>query len=385
MQATGGMPRGVAIAIDDLLDHCAEIKPGQEVVLLAHIDGACGGDNLVDPQVISWLQAAIQHRGANASILWIDEPVKPHAWRIPPVYMAALKACDVFISHSFDLTTEEFYPIREEAVKHGVILVRNFATTPSLLDSSWAQTPYELVAQIRYQAAAVFQVGQPFQLTDDNGTHLEGTIAPRLGPGPASRTYTSWRSDGLSYRPFPEWVYPLICIADTSGYFVFDRMLSWWSRYIGVPPFFKEPIRLTIEKNRIVQIEGGEEAACLKRFLVFLEERIGDSVYLFSSIHSGVHPQAEVGPHQCASPLYRRMIEHGHCRNIHGHIGRNPPTPEYPYYVHITADIRNATWRVGQTLLYDRGHLTALDHPEVLAVAAKYPGRPGMGPEPRHY
>jgi hypothetical protein len=40
-----------------------------------------------------------------------------------------------------------------------------------------------------------------------------------------------------------------------------------------------------------------------------------------------------------------------------------------------------ATWRVGETLVHDQGHLTALDHPEVLAVAAKYPGRPGLGPE----
>src|SRR5512139_3137954 len=152
MKKTEGMTSGTALAINDLLDNCAEIKAGQGVVLLAHMDGMYGGDNLVDPQTISWLQAAVRHRGANASVLWIDEPAKPHAWRIPPVYMAALKACDVFISHSFDLTTEEFYPIREEAVKHGVALVRNFATTPSLLNTAWAQTPSDLVAEIRYQA-----------------------------------------------------------------------------------------------------------------------------------------------------------------------------------------------------------------------------------------
>jgi hypothetical protein len=40
---------------------------------------------------------------------------------------------------------------------------------------------------------------------------------------------------------------------------------------------------------------------------------------------------------------------------------------------------------VGDTLLYDRGHLMALDHPEVLAVAAKYPDRPGLKPEPWRY
>src|SRR5512136_1676288 len=73
------IPKGAAIAVGDLLDHCAKIQPGQEVVLLAHIDGLYGGDNLVDEKAISWIQAAIQQRGANASVLWIDEQAKPHA------------------------------------------------------------------------------------------------------------------------------------------------------------------------------------------------------------------------------------------------------------------------------------------------------------------
>ncbi len=383
MRGREGIPKGISIAIDDLLDHCAEIKPGQEVVLFAQADGLYGGDNLVDPQVISWLQAGIQHRGANASILWIDEPDRPHAWRIPPVYWAALEACHVFISHSFNLTTEEFGQIWQRTSQLGIAFVRNMATTPALLNTAWAQTPYELVSQIRHQAAAVFQVGLPFQLTADNGTHLEGTIDT---PGNASSpTYTTWRREGFSYRPFPELVFPPIRVADTSGTFVFDRMLTWWSRYIGVPPVFKDPIRLTIEKNRITRIEGGQEAARLREFLLFLQKRIGDSVYTFPSIHSGVHPQAYVAPHQCPSPLYRRMVEHGHSSFVHGHIGRTASIPTtYPYWLHITADVRNATWRVGDTLVHDRGHLTALDHPEVLAVAARYPGRPGLGVEPRH-
>src|SRR3990172_8537654 len=103
MTTQQGIPKGAAVAIDDLLDHCAKIQPDQEVLLLAHIDGLYGGDNLVDERAISWIQAAVQQRGAHASLLWIDEPAKPHAWRLPPVLKAALKACDVFINHSFDI------------------------------------------------------------------------------------------------------------------------------------------------------------------------------------------------------------------------------------------------------------------------------------------
>ena len=37
------------------------------------------------------------------------------------------------------------------------------------------------------------------------------------------------------------------------------------------------------------------------------------------------------------------------------------------------------------TVVHDRGHLTFLDHPAVLAIAEKYPGRPGLKPEPRSF
>jgi hypothetical protein len=112
MTSLRGIPKGAAVAINDLLDHCVKIKTGQEVVLLAHIDGLYGGDNLVDEEAVSWIQSAIQHRGANASVLWIDEPAKPHAWRLPPLVKAALEACDVLINNSFDITFEEIVELR---------------------------------------------------------------------------------------------------------------------------------------------------------------------------------------------------------------------------------------------------------------------------------
>ena len=280
-----GITRGAAIAINDLLDNCAEIKPGDEVVLAAHIDGLYGGDNLVDPQAIAWIQAAIQARGANPSILWIDEPAKMHAWRVPPVFMATLKASNVFINHSFDLTIEELKTIQDTATECKVTLVRNFATTPGLLNSPWVQTPYELVSEIRYQACVPFgSGGMPFQITDDRGTHIEGTVAPPTHV--RFPTYTRRRNEGPGYRPFPEWVFPPINIKDTSGTVVFDRMLSWWSRYIGISPVFKDPIRLTIEKNRITKIEGKDEAEALMRIdgnLVRLFRKQGTDTYEFES------------------------------------------------------------------------------------------------------
>lgn len=379
-----GLTKGAADAINDFLDNCADIKPGDEVVLAAHIDGVYGGDNLVHPQAIAWLQAAIQLRGANPSILWFDEPSKSHAWRVPPVFMAALKACDVFINHSFDLTIEEFKSIQEAATEHGVILCRNFATTPELLNSPWVQTPYELVCEIRYQACVPFGSGGiPYQITDDNGTRIEGMIEPPKHP--RFPTYTRRRNEGPGYRPFPEWVFPPINVSNSSGTIIFDRMLSWWSRYIGISPIFKHPIRLEIEQNRIISIEGADEAEKLRTFLKTMEAKFGAEIYNFPEIHSGVHPCAMVAPQQCNNPLIQRIVDHSDACNIHFHIGAPWPKPEYPYWPHITGDLRNATWKVGEALIHERGHLTALDHPKVKAIAEKHPDRPGLGFWPKNF
>ncbi len=379
-----GITRGAAVAINDLLDHCLEVKPGDEVVIASHVDGLYGGDNLVDPQAVAWIQAALQARGANPSILWIDEPAKMHHWRVPPVFMAALKACKVFINQSFDLTIEELKTIQDTATEYGVTLGRNYATTPGLLNSPWVQTPYELVSEIRYQACIPFgKGGMPYEITDEKGTQISGMVAPPNHP--RFPTYTRRRHEGPGYRPFPEWVFPPINVTDTSGTIVFDRMLSWWSRYIGISPVFKDPIHLTIEKNKITRIEGGEEAAALRGFLKTMEPKLGQEAYNFPEIHSGVHPQAVVSPQQCDHPIIRRVIDHSDACNIHFHIGAPWPRPEYPYWLHITGDLRTATWKIGDHLVHDRGHLTALDHPNVKAIAEKYPDRPGLTPSPRSY
>jgi hypothetical protein len=389
MGSLHGIPKGAAIAISDMLDQCAKVQPGQEVLIIAHIDGLYGGDNMVDQEAISWIQQAVQYRGANPSVLWIDEKPRPHSWRFPPVVKAAAAACQVFLIHSLDIEHEEIVEMKEFFWgENKPIFVRNFASTAALLCTAWAQTPYELVSVIRYYTSLPFKEALPWTLTDDNGTHLEGIISSAHSPD----NYNCAQKDGhvyakprKDYRPWPEWMHPPVGLSKTNGTFIFDRMLSWWSRYIGISPYFEKPIHIQIENNRMVKIEGGTEASALNNFLSVMKSHLGDGVYNFDAFHFGVHPQAEVAPHQCPNILHRRIIEHSHCSNIHFHLGAPRPTPEYPYWMHITGDIRTATFKVGDTLVHDRGHMTALDRPEVHAIAAKYPGRPGIEPWPKSF
>jgi hypothetical protein len=371
-------------SISDLLDNWARIKPGQEVLLMAHTDGLYGSDNLVDATAMDWLQSAIVERGATPSMLWINEPDKPHDWGIPRVLKEAMRGADVFINHSFRYVTEENRPLRDYFTELGVRYIRNFATTVPLLESDWALTPAALVAEIRHSSSAMIEVGAPFVLTDPLGTHLEGSIAP-----PQHRwfpTYASRREEGGGYLPWPEWVFPPINLASVNGIVVFDRMLSWWSRYIGISPFFKEPVTVEVNDSLITRIEGGEEAAAIKRFVEYMEKERGVTRrYEFNTLHSGVHPHAHVTPEQCPNIAYRRMIEHAHTSNIHMHLGaEHGDKKNYPYWLHITGDIRRPTWKVGDKLLHEDGYLTALNSPEVRAVAAHFPDAPPLptGPAP---
>jgi hypothetical protein len=373
------VPAGPAIALADLLDECAGIRAGQEVLVVAYRDGLRGGDNLVDEQAIAWIEEGVTERGANPTVLWADERPTLHKWRFPPVIKAAMSASDMMINNTLDLSFEELIEFKRFTWDDKKLMVRNFATTAPLLSTRWAQTPHRLVNEIRYQAARMIEPENRFRLTDDNGTHLEGTVLPAFHRDhPWFTSYAVRREEAGYYRPWPEWMHPPINVSGTSGVFVFDRMLSWWSRYLGISPYFDHPVRLEIEDNRIVAIQGGTEAEALRTFLAALERKTGKRADNFDALHFGVHPNAEVTAEECPNILYRRLIEHAHTSNIHVHIGVPELTDEYPYWVHITGDIRTATFEVGNNVIHDRGYLTALDDPVVKAVAAEYPGRPGL-------
>jgi len=375
-----GIPKAALNSLIQMVDYDAQIKPGMEVVILAHTDGLYGSDNLVDEQAVSWAQAVVQSRGANCSILWIDEIMKVHEWRMPPVVKGAMTDVDVLINTSLDLAVEEVAEFRKYIETAKTWYVRMFPTTAPLLMSKWAQTPHELVIMVRHVSAEPFMTHMAkFVMTDPNGTQLEGyTLDPVQRPGIPGMPYNSWRRDAGHYIPWPEWVHPPINCKDVNGVFFFDCMLPWWSRYIGIAPAWKEPVRVDVKNNLMAKISGGKEADAINRFLKVMEKKVGDGMKKFDTFHFGIHPNAKVEDWQCPNAIYKRIIDHSHHSNVHWHIGSAPANEKYNYYPHITADIRNATLKVNDTLVYDKGYLMCLQDKRVLEVAAKYPELPGV-------
>ncbi len=385
--ATNPAPYRASVVIDDMLEHCVELQPGQEVLVIAHIDGLSGSDNMVESQVIDWIHTAIERRGANSSLLWIDEQQDSMGdWRLPPIVTSAMRGADVVIIHSFHMELEEFGAIQDFLRERPIPFVRNFATTSGLINSDWAYTPYELVSEIRYRTAEAFNASSTWTLENENGTSLEGVIeaAPPLGSDEPSPNYARYRQPG-AYRPFPEWVIPPVRHADINGVLIIDRALSWWTRWIGISPFFENEVRLEVRDGVITEMSGGKEADMIRAFIEReLEPRLGDKVWEFTRMHPGIHPNARISEAECPNILHRRIIDHSHMSNIHMHFGDAlDPLPELDNFgVHLTGDIQNSTWTIDGRVVIDAGYNRMLEHPRVLEIAERYPDRPGLGQLP---
>jgi len=380
---TNVAPPRAKTVIDEMLDQCAKIEADQEVLILAHLDGLDpNSENLVEPQVIDWIHTAVKERGSNSSVLWIDEPQDTvNQWPVPPILKEAIGAADVVISHSFHFNVEDLFEFREWGNQNKVVQVRNFATTAAMMTSDWAYTPFELVAEIRYRTAELFRVGLPWILEHENGTLLEGTIGWGGPPDSKTQSYARYRTDYF-YRPFPDWVIPPILHEGVTGELIVDRGYPWWTRWIGISPEFETPMRIEVENGMITNINGGKEADLTVDFIrKHLEPYVGDKAWMFTRMHPGIHPNGRLSVEECPNILHRRLVDQGSSSVIHMHIGHGIRPEEvegYKYGLHITGDIENATWTVGDGVVMDKGRNTLFDDPKIRELASMYPDRPGL-------
>jgi hypothetical protein len=155
-------------------------------------------------------------------------------------------------------------------------------------------------------------------------------------------------------------------------------MLPYWSRYIGIPPAWEEPVRVDVKDSKMVKISGGKEADAISRTLKELEGKAGDGMRKFDTFHFGIHPNAKVTKDQCPNDTYRRIIDHSHTSNMHWHLGSAPANEKYNFYPHVTADIRNCTLKIADKLVWDSGYMMCLQDPKLKEIAAKYPDLPGI-------
>ena len=125
-----------------MLDDCVELEPGEEVLIVADINGLHGGDSLVDQEAISWIQSGVQATRRQRLGPVDRRETRGRCLADPQVATAAMAGCDVVINNAFfDLPTTELAGFRaffKEKTSRCCAISRR---TAPLLCSAWAQTP----------------------------------------------------------------------------------------------------------------------------------------------------------------------------------------------------------------------------------------------------
>lgn len=137
---------------------------------------------------------------------------------------------------------------------------------------------------------------------------------------------------------------------------------------------FSKPFKITVENNRMVHFEGGPETERYRIFFESLVPHLGDDAWNLSSLHAGIHPKAKLYEAPQRNPDAYHRIVHNHTSVMHFHMGGSKLAKDYdyPYMFHISNEIENATVYYDGEKLYDNGHLTVLDDPELRQFAAKH-------------
>jgi hypothetical protein len=350
--------------------NCGGVKAGDHVLILNLIEDH---GNPADELAVQALEAAAQFAGARVQILWATGMEKGWWDDVPRTVVAAFGAADVVINNTISIG-RPLRVVRDLTFRQGVVSVRNMASTVRILGSDWARFPYELSDEITRRVGVRLEAARQFRVVHSNGTDLTGTIGrPSPSQSGMSRYDGLWRD--VRIRPFPLGPHVPVTSLDAGGLIVADRALPWEARRLGVPERrFSEPLRITVEGNRMTQFEGGPEAERFRRFYEEMGEHIGEDAWNVSSWHAGTHPKAKVYYSPDENPDVWGRGEHNNPNVFHFHLGGSKVRHEYdyPYMFHVSVEMDRATVFLDGEKLYDQGRLTVLDDPDFRAAAREY-------------
>lgn len=246
------------------------VRAGDKFVVLT--------DDQMDPLIWQAAMGVLHSRGAE-SLLCLYPRRTHHCADPSPLAIAAAKGADVVLAlttTALNSGTPGLRQLRSEGGGKGNTPVWLFEEMNQeiLIDGGGASTAAEVaeMCEIQGRVGAIFDNGKQIHVTSRAGTDLvadisgypPGALAHRWGEIPFERNPETGRL-GSGTWPFGEvHVEPL---PDSANGVVV------WDQTAHIPPGqWKQPVRLQIEKGRVVDISGGHEAREVRNYL----ERYGD-------------------------------------------------------------------------------------------------------------
>lgn len=267
--------------------------------------------------------------------------------------------------------------------------------TREQLASPAVMYPEEIIEALDRASWKILRQTETVRITDPEGTDISFTWFPEYweimdGNYPAYQTEgfgTHHYSRGALKNPLISGHltgYPLGIVLPKSDV---RGVVAGTSDHLGPYPH----IKLYLENNKVTRIEGGGEFGDEWRKFIEQNKDVkyphypAPGIDWFIEAAIGTHPKVirPFNTFESATTRGSFMSERDRSGIIHLGIGQlldfvwalkhNPPLPFYHFHVHLYFATYTCKLKDGREVkLIDKGHLTALDDPEVRKIAAKY-------------
>jgi len=328
----------------------AAVKKGESVLILMR--------NTSDMRIAEALGAVCREIGAVVHVTILEEPSERFA-KASPLTRAAMEMADVIfgnilIDHSF-------------ARVKGARFVGLYMKDVEGFTGPGARLHPDIVFKICELAEKQWKSGKTMTVTLPLGTTLTAKIVkPSYAfghvAGPLQKgEFTNWSGGFGGLCLWPEWT--------ANGEVYFDTVTTFSERT-------RTPLKWTVRDGRVVKVEGEPQ------HVEFIERQIksgGKDADHFGEIMIGLCPTARIQFNSMFNGLYLETERHAgvmHCAvgsstDLEDDNG-NPKVPSVRPSIHLDCMNLRPTIKVDDEYSIKDGRLTALDHPEVQALARKY-------------
>lgn len=254
---------------EKLVKICGAVKANENVVIMT--------DTSVDPVIPGIFGSMSDEIGATVTIVMRETPERPHSPLPEPVAGALRNADIIFDISKFD--SAHTLAIREALLDYGARFIGiSGATQDMLLSPKIAEIDYEEGHELGKRIAKICEMGKTIKYTTRKGTSLTAGIE---GMKWYPETGLARESGQIGIIPMGE-VLAAPVHGTANGVCIFDLF----------QPFgrLKEPIKITVEKGWATKVEGGEEAAMLRKMWKDVE----NANYLGEIGGIGLNPKCEL-------------------------------------------------------------------------------------------
>ncbi|HEX3650781.1 MAG TPA: hypothetical protein VHV49_20340 [Pseudonocardiaceae bacterium] len=339
------------------------VKAGDQVVILTELG------SYVDEIVVQALAAVCDEVGAEVQAVFTKRLLNSWWESLSPAVRAAIGAADVVLQNMDTIGKTHLLDLM---LNNKTRRIRNYATDLVLMTSEWSRWPVELQDLVELKVNGRLAETGEYRIVTEAGTDISGRIAKSIRPWRVDKK----RSGGMNVS-FPPSVFRAQESEGARGVIAVQGTYPWGARRYGLPEtFFDNPVYLTVEDNRVVNVSGGWEADRYRTAIEDTAKEIGDRAYVIDSFHSGMSPKAFTSFTPKVDPDRWDHVMHNHENWFHFHVGglsvKDTSGGGHQQVEHINAVCRNATVYLDGELMATDGRLWIWDDPEILKVATKY-------------